>query len=75
MIRGIENLVIEHFDKAYTVNLRSTFLLTKLSLPRMKQQKWGRIVFVSSIATEGGVINGCHYAASNAGLNGMKRNL
>jgi len=41
----------------------------------MQSQAWGRIVFIGSVAAYGGGINGCHYAASKAGLQGMMRNL
>lgn len=41
----------------------------------MRQRKWGRIIFISSIAAYGGGINGCHYAASKGGLMAMMKNL
>ena len=41
----------------------------------MVAKQWGRVVFVSSIAAHGGGINGCHYAASKAGLTGLMKNL
>ncbi|KIW23042.1 uncharacterized protein PV07_11274 [Cladophialophora immunda] len=75
VIPNIADIPLEEFDRAMAVNLRATFLLVKLALPAMVEQGWGRIVFVSSIAAEGGGINGCHYAASKAGMNGMMRNL
>ena len=74
-IPNIEDISIEEFDKTITVNLRATFILAKASLPWMVQQGWGRLIFISSISAEGGGINGCHYAASKAGLNGMMKNL
>ncbi|KIY03207.1 uncharacterized protein Z520_01674 [Fonsecaea multimorphosa CBS 102226] len=70
-----EDITIEEFDRTISINLRSTFLLVKDCLPYMIEQSWGRIVFISSIAAEGGGINGCHYAASKAGMNGMMKNL
>ncbi|PNS15302.1 hypothetical protein CAC42_5473 [Sphaceloma murrayae] len=74
-ITDIVDIPLAEFDKMYTVNLRASFLLSKLAVPHMASQKWGRIVFVSSIAAVGGGINGCHYAASKAGLSGMMKNL
>jgi 3-oxoacyl-[acyl-carrier protein] reductase len=41
----------------------------------MTASGWGRIVFVSSLAAHGGGINGCHYAASKAGLHGLMKSL
>ncbi|KAF2227532.1 3-oxoacyl-reductase [Elsinoe ampelina] len=74
-ISDIVDIPLEEFDKMMTVNLRASFILSKLAVPHMSSQGWGRIVFVSSIAAVGGGINGCHYAASKAGLAGMMKNL
>ncbi|KAI0392503.1 3-oxoacyl-reductase [Xylariaceae sp. FL0594] len=65
----------QEFDHTINVNLRASFVLSKLSIPHMEAQGWGRIVFVSSIAAIGGGINACHYAASKGGLSAMMRNL
>ncbi|KAI1425573.1 3-oxoacyl-reductase [Xylaria sp. FL1777] len=72
---GILDVSIEEFDHTININLRASFVLTKLSIPHMEAQGWGRIIFVSSIAAIGGGINACHYAASKAGLSGMMKNL
>ncbi|EAA33992.1 NAD(P)-binding protein [Neurospora crassa] len=74
-IPSILDISLDEFDKMLNINLRSSFLLCKLSLPHMIQRNWGRIIFVSSIAAQGGGINGCHYAASKAGLQGLMKNL
>jgi 3-oxoacyl-[acyl-carrier protein] reductase len=72
---GILDVTLEEFDHTINVNLRASFVLSKLSIPHMEAQGWGRIVFVSSIAAIGGGINACHYAASKGGLSAMMRNL
>ncbi|KAH8699003.1 hypothetical protein BGW36DRAFT_294388 [Talaromyces proteolyticus] len=69
------DITLEEFDYTIQVNLRASFILVKGVVERMKSQRWGRIVFMSSIAGYGGGINGCHYAASKAGMTGMMRNL
>lgn len=69
------DITLEEFDRTLNVNLRPSFLLTKGLVGQMRAQKWGRIVFVSSIAAYGGGINGPHYAASKGGLTGLMRNL
>lgn len=74
-IPSILDISVEEFDKTLSINLRASFLLCKLSVPHMKSQHWGRIILMSSIAGYGGGINGCHYAASKAGLMGMCKNL
>lgn len=74
-IPNILDIPLEEFDYTLTINLRASFILSKLAVPHMKAQKWGRIIFMGSIAAYGGGINGCHYAASKAGLMGMAKNL
>lgn len=74
-IPNVLDIPIDEFDYTLTVNLRASFILCKLSIPHMQANKWGRIVFIGSLAAYGGGINGCHYAASKAGLQGMMRNL
>ena len=74
-IPDIADISIEEFDYTISINLRAAFILSKLSIPHMAAQGWGRIVFVSSLAAHGGGINGCHYAASKAGLHGLMKSL
>ena len=65
------DIPLSEFDITMNVNLRAPFLLVKGVVDGMKAQRWGRIIFVSSIAAYGGGMNGCHYAASKGGLMGM----
>ncbi|KAF2157041.1 NAD(P)-binding protein [Myriangium duriaei CBS 260.36] len=74
-ISDIVDIPIEEFDKMIAINLRPSFILSKLCVPSMTTNKWGRIIFISSIAAIGGGINGAHYATSKAGLTGMMKNL
>ncbi|KAK3304718.1 uncharacterized protein B0T15DRAFT_537390 [Chaetomium strumarium] len=74
-IPDIADISIEEFDYTISINLRASFILCKLSIPHMTAQRWGRIIFVSSLAAHGGGINGCHYAASKAGLHGLMKSL
>ncbi|KLJ09551.1 3-oxoacyl-[acyl-carrier protein] reductase [Blastomyces silverae] len=74
-IPHIWDISLEEFDYTINVNLRASFILVKGVVERMKEQRWGRIVFMSSIAGYGGGINGCHYAASKGGMTGMMKNL
>jgi 3-oxoacyl-[acyl-carrier protein] reductase len=74
-IPDIADISIDEFDYTLNVNLRASFILSKLSIPHMTAQGWGRIIFVSSLAAHGGGINGCHYAASKAGLHGLMKSL
>ncbi|RFU32159.1 hypothetical protein B7463_g4146, partial [Scytalidium lignicola] len=74
-IPNITDISLEEWDYTITVNLRASFLLVKGCVPNMRNERWGRIILMSSIAAIGGGVNGCHYAASKAGLEGMGKNL
>ncbi|KAK2762180.1 hypothetical protein FQN54_001189 [Arachnomyces sp. PD_36] len=74
-IPQIWDISLEEFDYMLNVNLRASFVLVKGVVEGMKERRWGRIVFISSIAAQGGGVNGCHYAASKGGLTGMMKNL
>ncbi|KAM5453457.1 hypothetical protein MaudCBS49596_002659 [Microsporum audouinii] len=74
-IPQIWDISLEEFDRTIGVNLRASFILVKGVVEHMKAQRWGRIVFMSSISAHGGGVNGCHYAASKGGMTGMMKNL
>ncbi|KAK5108374.1 hypothetical protein LTR62_008404 [Meristemomyces frigidus] len=74
-IPHILDLTLAEWDYTLTCNLRSAFILTQLALPHMLAQTWGRIIYNSSIAAGGTSINGCHYSASKAGIQGLSKNL
>ncbi|KAJ5775231.1 uncharacterized protein N7511_000242 [Penicillium nucicola] len=74
-IPDVSEISLEEFDYTMNINLRASFIMVKGVVDYMKTQKWGRIIFMSSIAAQGGGINGCHYAASKGGLSGMMKNL
>jgi 3-oxoacyl-[acyl-carrier protein] reductase len=73
LIRGIEDLTEADFDATISVNLKSVFLCTKAVLPHMREQRWGRIVNISSGAARGAGGVGPHYNASKAGVEGLTR--
>jgi NAD(P)-dependent dehydrogenase (short-subunit alcohol dehydrogenase family) len=58
-ITQVWDISLEEFDYTINVNLRASFILVKGVVNHMKEQRWGRIVFMSSIAGYGGGINGC----------------
>lgn len=70
----LENIIDEEWDLVMNVNVKGAFNCTKAVLPIMKQQHWGRIINVSSIAgrstsNSGGV----HYTTSKAAVLGLTR--
>jgi 3-oxoacyl-[acyl-carrier protein] reductase len=68
---SLDAIGIEEFDAALAVNLRSAFLVTQAVLAGMRARRWGRIIFISSVAAQLGGVVGPHYAASKAGLVGL----
>ncbi|WPH02174.1 Hypothetical protein R9X50_00502900 [Acrodontium crateriforme] len=71
----ILDISIDEWDYTINVNLRSSFIITKLAVPHMIEKAWGRIIYISSIAAGGTSLNGCHYSASKAGVQGLSKNL
>jgi 3-oxoacyl-[acyl-carrier protein] reductase len=67
----IEEITEQDWDELITVNLKSVFLVTQAVLPKMRAQRWGRIINLSSAAAQLGGVVGPHYAASKAGIIGL----
>jgi 3-oxoacyl-[acyl-carrier protein] reductase len=69
-----ENITAGQWDEVMSVNLRAAFLMTREAVVRMKRQKRGKIVHVSSIAgRHRSIASGIHYVTSKAGLIGLVR--
>jgi 3-oxoacyl-[acyl-carrier protein] reductase len=66
-----EDIDAEIFDATLAVNLRAPYLLARRVLGGMRERRFGRILFTSSVAGFTGGIVGPHYAASKAGLHGL----
>jgi 3-oxoacyl-[acyl-carrier protein] reductase len=73
LIRGVDDLTEEDFDRTIAVNLKSAFLCIRAVVPGMRVRKWGRIVNISSGAARGPGGVGPHYNASKAGMEGLTR--
>lgn len=71
----IEEITEKDWDEIMDTNLKSAFLVTQAVLPRMREQRWGRIINMSSVAAQTGGVIGSHYAASKAGMIGMTHSL
>lgn len=71
----IEQITEKDWDEIIDTNLKSTFLVTQAVLPRMREQRWGRIINMSSVAAQTGGVIGPHYAASKAGMIGITHSL
>jgi 3-oxoacyl-[acyl-carrier protein] reductase len=73
LVRTVDDLTEDDFDRTIAVNLKSVFLCTQAVVPGMRARKWGRIVNISSGAARGAGGVGPHYNASKAGMEGMTR--
>jgi 3-oxoacyl-[acyl-carrier protein] reductase len=71
----IEDIAEADWDELIAVNLKSAFLVTQAFLPAMREQRWGRIIYMSSVAAQTGGVVGPHYAASKAGMLGLTHSL
>lgn len=69
--RSIDLVSEDDWDDSLRINLSAAFHLTQAALPAMRQRKWGRLIYVSSVAAQIGGVIGPHYAASKAGLIGL----
>jgi 3-oxoacyl-[acyl-carrier protein] reductase len=74
-VTAYEDVDAALFDETLAVNLRAPFLLARRVLPGMRERRFGRILFTSSVAALTGGIVGPHYAASKAGLHGVTHHL
>jgi 3-oxoacyl-[acyl-carrier protein] reductase len=71
---------VEHYDWAFFQSMldffvKSPVLLTQTCLPHMKQQRWGRIVHITSEVFALGVANFSAYVAAKGGQIGLARSL
>jgi 3-oxoacyl-[acyl-carrier protein] reductase len=74
-IKGWESIDLASWNATLAVNLTAPFLLAQQVLPGMIERRFGRILFISSVAAFTGGVVGAHYAASKAGLHGLMHHL
>lgn len=72
---SVEELSVQDWDRIIATNLRGPFLLSKYSLPRMKEQGQGHIINVVSTAAKRAWPNAAGYHASKWGLLGLSHAL
>jgi len=64
---SVEAISEELWDKTLDINLKGTWSVCRAAVPFMKQQRYGRIVIVSSTAGQRGEANVSNYAAAKGG--------
>ncbi len=65
----------EDFDRVLDTNLKGTYYCSRLVVPGMIKQRWGRIVNVSSVVGIRGNVGQTNYSASKAAVHGFTKSL
>ena len=65
----------EDWQEVLEVNLSAGFVLARACLRSMIRQRWGRLIFITSVVGTTGNAGQANYAASKAGLGGMVKAL
>ena len=71
-----EDITRKEWNSVIETNLSASFYVCKEALLRMKKEKRGKIVNISSIAgRHRSIVSGAHYVSSKAGLIGLTKQL
>lgn len=74
--RPVEELSVDEWRRLVSLNLETTFLFSKATIPIMKSQRSGKIVNVSSLAAHGpGLFSGAGYVAAKGGVNSLTKKM
>jgi NAD(P)-dependent dehydrogenase (short-subunit alcohol dehydrogenase family) len=71
--RPLWEVPLEEYDQVQDVNVRGGWLCLQAVLEDMKAARWGRVIWLSSVAGKqgGGVFGSTHYATSKAAVIGL----
>jgi 3-oxoacyl-[acyl-carrier protein] reductase len=72
---AIEEMTLDEWNEMMKINLTSVYLLSKLVVPGMKQNNFGRIINIASTAGQRGEAFHSHYAASKGGMISFTKSL
>jgi 3-oxoacyl-[acyl-carrier protein] reductase len=72
---AIDQMSLEQWNEMMDINLTSTYLITKLVVPKMKKNNFGRIINIASTAGQRGEAFHSHYAASKGGMISLTKSL
>ncbi|OUR97492.1 beta-ketoacyl-ACP reductase [Halobacteriovorax marinus] len=65
----------DDWSRVMDINLKGTFLMSKLAVPQMMKNRYGRIVNMSSVGGALGLAGQANYAASKAGQVALSKSL
>lgn len=75
-LRSIDEIDLDEWSRIINNNLTSTYICCKAVIPYLKEQKYGKIINISSIAGRFySPLSGPHYASAKAGILGLTRQL
>ncbi|HKO18644.1 MAG TPA: SDR family NAD(P)-dependent oxidoreductase, partial [Acidobacteriaceae bacterium] len=69
--KPLAELTLADWRETIDANLTSAFLVSQAVVPGMRERRFGRLIFLSSVAAQTGGVIGPHYAASKAGMLGL----
>ena len=72
-VSDVEDFPTERWDAIIAINLSSAFHTTRLALPHMQQQKWGRIINIASVHGLVASAGKSAYVAAKHGLIGLTK--
>jgi NAD(P)-dependent dehydrogenase (short-subunit alcohol dehydrogenase family) len=71
--RMIFNMSEEEWDAVIDTHLKGTFATTRAAAPHMREQKWGRIINMTSTSGIVGNVGQANYAAAKLGIVGFTK--
>lgn len=72
-VAPIDEFPVDKWDTMMAVNLSAAFHTTRLALPHMKQNNWGRVINIASTHGLVGSANKSAYVAAKHGIIGMTK--
>jgi NAD(P)-dependent dehydrogenase (short-subunit alcohol dehydrogenase family) len=71
--RMIFNMTEEEWDAVIDTHLKGTFAVTRAAAPLMREQKWGRVINMTSTSGLIGNVGQANYAAAKLGIFGLTK--
>jgi acetoacetyl-CoA reductase len=73
--RSLRKMTLEDWQAVIHADLDSVFNMTRQAIEPMMEQRWGRIINISSVNGQQGAFGQANYAAAKAGMHGFTKSL